>query len=81
MALVVDERNRMAWVRLTPWFASEPWRSRRPRADPPTARPHARSHTRSRTGTHPRTDPAHRLPARGFDRASEVSDRAGNSRW
>jgi len=27
MALVVDERNRMGWVRLTPWFASEPWRS------------------------------------------------------
>jgi len=26
-ALVVDERNRMGWVRLTPWFASEPWRS------------------------------------------------------
>jgi len=27
MALVVDERNRMGWVRLTPWFAAEPWRS------------------------------------------------------
>ncbi|MHB8593258.1 MAG: TraM recognition domain-containing protein, partial [Acidimicrobiales bacterium] len=27
MALVVDERNRMGWVRLTPWFAHEPWRS------------------------------------------------------
>jgi type IV secretion system protein VirD4 len=27
MALVVDERNRMGWVRLTPWFANEPWRS------------------------------------------------------
>jgi len=27
MALVVDERNRMGWVRLTPWFGSEPWRS------------------------------------------------------
>jgi len=27
MALVVDERNRMGWVRLTPWFATEPWRS------------------------------------------------------
>jgi type IV secretory pathway TraG/TraD family ATPase VirD4 len=27
MALVVDERNRMGWVRLTPWFASEPWRT------------------------------------------------------
>jgi type IV secretory pathway TraG/TraD family ATPase VirD4 len=26
-ALVVDERNRMGWVRLTPWFANEPWRS------------------------------------------------------
>ncbi len=26
-ALVVDERNRMGWVRLTPWFATEPWRS------------------------------------------------------
>jgi len=27
MALVVDERNRMGWVRLTPWFATEPWRT------------------------------------------------------
>ncbi len=27
MALVVDERNRMGWVPLTPWFATEPWRS------------------------------------------------------
>ncbi len=27
MALVVDERNHMGWVRLTPWFATEPWRS------------------------------------------------------
>jgi type IV secretory pathway TraG/TraD family ATPase VirD4 len=27
MALVVDERNRTGWVRLTPWFAEEPWRS------------------------------------------------------
>jgi type IV secretion system protein VirD4 len=27
MALVIDERNRMGWVRLTPWFATEPWRS------------------------------------------------------
>ena len=27
MALVVDERNRMGWVRLTPWFLHEPWRS------------------------------------------------------
>jgi type IV secretion system protein VirD4 len=27
MALVVDERNRMGWVQLTPWFATEPWRS------------------------------------------------------
>jgi len=27
MALVVDERNRMGWVALTPWFATEPWRS------------------------------------------------------
>ncbi|HVC69884.1 MAG TPA: type IV secretory system conjugative DNA transfer family protein [Acidimicrobiales bacterium] len=27
MALVVDERNAMGWVRLTPWFSSEPWRS------------------------------------------------------
>ncbi len=27
MALVVDERNRMGWVHLTPWFATEPWRS------------------------------------------------------
>jgi type IV secretion system protein VirD4 len=27
MALVVDERNRMGWVGLTPWFATEPWRS------------------------------------------------------
>ncbi len=26
-ALVLDERNRMSWVRLTPWFAEEPWRS------------------------------------------------------
>jgi type IV secretory pathway TraG/TraD family ATPase VirD4 len=27
MAVVVDERNQMGWVRLTPWFATEPWRS------------------------------------------------------
>jgi type IV secretory pathway TraG/TraD family ATPase VirD4 len=27
MAMVVDERNRMGWVGLTPWFASEPWRT------------------------------------------------------
>jgi type IV secretory pathway TraG/TraD family ATPase VirD4 len=27
MALVVNERNTMGWVRLTPWFSSEPWRS------------------------------------------------------
>ena len=27
MALVMDERNRMGWVRLTPWFAHEPWRA------------------------------------------------------
>jgi type IV secretory pathway TraG/TraD family ATPase VirD4 len=26
-ALVVDERNRMGWVGLTPWFTTEPWRS------------------------------------------------------
>jgi len=51
MALVVDKRNRMGWVRLTPWFATEPWRSvalgpeaghrREPRAggDPDPTRP------------------------------------------
>jgi type IV secretion system protein VirD4 len=27
MALVVDERNDMGWVGLTPWFAHEPWRT------------------------------------------------------
>jgi type IV secretion system protein VirD4 len=27
MALVVDERNAMGWVQLTPWFAHEPWRT------------------------------------------------------
>jgi type IV secretion system protein VirD4 len=27
MALVVDGGNRMGWVGLTPWFATEPWRS------------------------------------------------------
>jgi hypothetical protein len=27
MALVIDDRNRMGWVGLTPWFASEPWRT------------------------------------------------------
>jgi hypothetical protein len=27
MAVVVDERNQMGWIRLTPWFATEPWRS------------------------------------------------------
>ncbi len=27
MALVVDERNTMGWVRLTPWFRNEPWRT------------------------------------------------------
>jgi len=27
MGLVVDDRNQMGWIRLTPWFATEPWRS------------------------------------------------------
>jgi type IV secretion system protein VirD4 len=27
MAVVVDERNTVGWVRLTPWFAHEPWRT------------------------------------------------------
>jgi type IV secretory pathway TraG/TraD family ATPase VirD4 len=27
MALVVNERNEMGWVRLTPWFSHEPWRT------------------------------------------------------
>jgi len=27
MALVMNERNAMGWVRLTPWFATEPWRT------------------------------------------------------
>lgn len=27
MALVVDHRNSMGWVKLTPWFAHEPWRT------------------------------------------------------
>ncbi|MHB8438462.1 MAG: type IV secretory system conjugative DNA transfer family protein [Acidimicrobiales bacterium] len=27
MAVVVDEGKRVGWVRLTPWFAEEPWRS------------------------------------------------------
>ena len=27
MAVVVDERNALGWVRLTPWFAHEPWRT------------------------------------------------------
>ncbi len=27
MALVLDEHNHMGWVRLTPWFGHEPWRS------------------------------------------------------
>jgi hypothetical protein len=27
MAVVVDERNAVGWVRLTPWFAHEPWRT------------------------------------------------------
>ena len=27
MGLVVDDRNQMGWIRLTPWFAAEPWRS------------------------------------------------------
>jgi len=27
MALVVNERNEMGWVRLTPWFRHEPWRT------------------------------------------------------
>ncbi len=27
MALVVNERNAMGWVGLTPWFATEPWRT------------------------------------------------------
>jgi len=45
MALVVDERNRMGWVRLTPFFATEPWRSvtlapgREPEPVPPAPTP------------------------------------------
>ncbi len=27
MALVMNERNAMGWIRLTPWFATEPWRT------------------------------------------------------
>jgi type IV secretory pathway TraG/TraD family ATPase VirD4 len=27
MAVVVDERNALGWVRLTPWYAHEPWRT------------------------------------------------------
>jgi type IV secretion system protein VirD4 len=27
MALVVNERNTMGWIRLTPWFSCEPWRT------------------------------------------------------
>jgi type IV secretory pathway TraG/TraD family ATPase VirD4 len=27
MAVVVDERNTLRWVQLTPWFAHEPWRT------------------------------------------------------
>jgi len=27
MALVVDEKNAMGWIELTPWFAHEPWRT------------------------------------------------------
>ncbi len=26
MALMVDEKNRMGWIQLTPWFSHEPWR-------------------------------------------------------
>jgi type IV secretion system protein VirD4 len=27
LGLMVDERNRLGWVRLTPWFATDPWRA------------------------------------------------------
>ena len=27
MAVVVDDRNRLGWLGLTPWFAHEPWRT------------------------------------------------------
>jgi len=27
VAVCIDERNGVDWIRLTPWFAHEPWRS------------------------------------------------------
>ncbi len=69
MALVVDERNRMGWVRLTPWFATEPWRSAA--LDPGLG-----------TGLDPgrarRSDgPSSPRPEWGGTWAPEASDRAG----
>jgi type IV secretion system protein VirD4 len=55
MALVVDERNRMGWVGLTPWFATEPWRSV---ALAPER--HPERHPERRTGPQPRTPGAGR---------------------
>jgi hypothetical protein len=65
MALVVDERNRMGWVRLTPWFAEEPWRT-------------ATSRSRERD---PRDSPGrHHQPASGQDLRPRDGPDLGRSR-
>ena len=52
MALVVDERNQMGWVRLTPWFATEPWRSAALGLEPvPPTRARSGAATRPSAGT------------------------------
>ncbi len=57
-ALVVDERNRMGWVQLTPWFATEPWRSAALGLERAVASP-----SRERAGPLPAT----RVPGPGRD--------------
>ena len=86
MALVVDERNHMGWVRLTPWFATEPWRSVALGPDGHRANVIPAPASNARPGPGPRT------PGAGRRVGPEVSDRAHrqavpglgqgrNSRW
>ena len=71
MALVVDERNRMGWVRLTPWFATEPWRS--------AALGPGRAVPDPDGGTEPGRSPASGCRDRAATWASGVSGDAGST--
>jgi hypothetical protein len=68
MALVVNEKNLMGWVRLTPWFDHEPWRTAARESghemDGPSGG--ARRPEHQREGPE-RTGPALRAHPEGFD--------------